>query len=237
MKRRPPLRYGLSRRLFRGAEGLTVLELTVAMALVMLIMAPVLMFVATAQRNQSALYNSTGAQADARQAINTVARNLRDAEYPAGTTYASTNSDMFAGTPSATDITFFSEVDAVQGTNLSNGTIYQVEYVLSGNSLIQKMTPPSCTGSTCTYPSSGTMSRTLLSDVVNSSTSSCSNGITATSLFTFYEQNIATGQLEALVDQPNSINYVQMALITGPTSGKGTCTEIQTSVSLRNWRP
>lgn len=240
MTRRPMSDRGSDRRRVpRGSAGLTVIELTVATAVMMVVLAPVLAFIVTAQRNQSALYNSTGAQADARLASDTIARNLRDAAYPAGTTYASTNSDMFSGVPTQDDIVFYSAVDAVQsGSN--NGTIYQVEYKLVGNTLTQYLTPPSCS-TTCTYPSSGTTSRVLLTDVLNDGAGTCSNPMSATSMFSYDQQNVQTGALDPIQTVTSSnesqINYVLISMITGPTSGSGTCTEIQTSVSLRNWRP
>jgi type II secretory pathway component PulJ len=220
----------------RGAEGMTIIELTVAAAVLMVILVPVFAFLATAQRSQSRNQNATTEQADTRLALQEMTRFLREAEYPQGTTYATTNSDLFASTPSATDITFFSEIGAVQGT----GTIDKIDYSLSGSTLTQTVTAPTdpnCTNS-CAY--GGTVThRTVLSDLVNQSLTGCTNLSTAVPLFNYYQQDLDNGQLTPQGNTGNAeTNYVSITVVTGPPSGQtGACNQVQTAVSLRNWRP
>ena len=227
-----------TRRLVRrpGDEGMTIIELTVAAAVLLIILLPVFSFLATAQRNQNSNYNATGQQADARLALQEIGRFLREAEYPQGTTYATTNSDLFASTPQANDIIFYSEVKAVQGT----GTVDKIEYYISGNTLTQKVTPPDSSTCTlnCSYTGTGT-TRPVINDLVNQSLAGCTNINAAVPMFTYYEQDLNTGQL---ISQGNTgdgdTNYVVVTVVTGPPSGQsGACTQVQTAVSLRNWRP
>jgi type II secretory pathway component PulJ len=222
----------------RGSEGMTIIELTVAAAVLMIILTPVFAFLATAQRNENSSQNATAEQADTRLALQEMTRFLREAEYPQGTTYATTNSDLFATTPSGYDIVFYSQVGAVQGT----GTIDKVEYSLSGNTLTQTVTAPdsSTCVSNCPYSGAGGVkTRTVLGDVVNQSLAGCTNMNTAVPMFTYFQQDLSTG---ALASQGNTgdedSNYVTITVVTGPPSGQsGSCNQVQTSVSLRNWRP
>lgn len=220
----------------RGAEGMTIIELTVAAAVLMIILLPVFSFLGTTQRNQNSNYNATGQQADARLALQEIGRFLREAEYPQGTTYTSTGSDLFATTPSGNDIVFYSEIGAVQGT----GTIDKIEYSISGSTLTQTVTPPdspTCT-SLCTYTGAGTP-RPVIADLVNQSLAGCTNISTAVPMFTYYQQDLNTGQLTSQGNTGNAdTNYVVVTVVTGPPSGQtGACTQVQTAVSLRNWRP
>ena len=215
---------------------MTIIELTVAAAVLMIILAPVFVFLATAQRDQNTSFNATTEQADTRLVLQEMSRFLREAEYPQGTTYATTNSDLFGSTPSGYDIVFYSEVGAVTGA----GTIDKVEYSLTGSTLTQTVTAPTsstCT-SNCAYGGAVT-TRTVLSDLVNQSLTGCTNISTAVPIFTFYEQDPNTG---ALTSQGNTgdadTNYVVVTVVTGPPSGQtGACNQVQTAVSLRNWRP
>jgi Tfp pilus assembly protein PilW len=225
----------------RGSEGMTVIELTVAAAVLMIILVPVFAFLATAQRDQNTSSNATGQQADSRLVLQEMTRFLREAEYPQGATYATTNSNLFAN-DGAYHITFFSAVGAVQGT----GTIDEVDYNLgsSGSTLTQTVTAPdsatcSSGSSNCYTGAGGVQTRTVLSDVVNQSLTGCTNITTAVPMFTYYEQDQSTGQL---VLQGNTgtaeSNYVTITAVVGPPSGQtGECTQVQTAVSLRNWRP
>lgn len=220
----------------RGAEGMTIIELTVAAALMLVILVPVFAFLASAQRNQNSNSNATGQQADSRLALQQIDRFLREAEYPQGTSYATTNSDLFGATPQANDITFYAEVGAVQGT----GTIDKIEYYISGNTLTQKVTPPdstSCT-SNCTYTGVGT-THPVITDLVNQSFSGCTNISAAVPMFTYYEQDLNTGELTSQGNTGDAdTNYVVVTVVTGPPTGQtGACTQVQTAVSLRNWRP
>lgn len=219
----------------RGAEGMTIIELTVAAAVLMIILLPVFSFLATAQRNQNSNYNATGQQADARLALQEIGRFLREAEYPQGTTYASTNSDLFATTPGGYDVTFYSEVGAVQGA----GNIDKIRYYISGSTLYKVVTPPDtpCTGP-CTYNGSGTTGP-VITDLVNQSLTGCTNLTAAVPMFTYYQQDLNTGQLKSQGNTGDgTTNYVVVTVVTGPPSGQtGACTQVQSAVSLRNWRP
>lgn len=218
-----------------GADGMTIIELTVAAAVLMIILAPVFVFLASAQRDQNTSFNATTQQADTRLVLQEMTRFLREAEYPQGSTYASTNSDLFANA-SANHITFFSEIGAVQGT----GTIDEVDYNLSGSTLTQTVTAPTsstCTSS-CAYGGAVT-TRTVLSDLVNQSLTGCTNINTAVPMFSYYQQDPSTGQLTSQANTGDAdSNYVTITVVTGPPSGQtGACTQVQTAVSLRNWRP
>lgn len=219
----------------RGDEGMTVLELTVAAALLLLILAPVFVFLAAAQRNENSNQNATGQQASARLALQEMTRFLREANYPQGSTYATTNSDLFKNA-SGYEVTFFSNVGAV----LNSGVIDEVDYSISGTNLVQTLIPPdstTCTSS-CTYTGTGT-TRTVVSNLANESFTNCTNINAAVPMFTYYDQDASTG---ALTLQGNSgdedSNYVVITAVTGPPTGQtGACTQVQTAVSLRNWRP
>ena len=222
----------------QGSSGMTVIEVSVAIALLMVIMAPALFFVATTQRNQANVSNATTQQADARVALQAMTRYLRQAKYPAGMTYASTGSDMFAVTKSD-DIAFFSEVNAVVGSG-GTGTIYKVEYAVSGTNLVQSLTPPTLSGGVSSYNSANTTSKVVISDVKNDTPTGCTNFSTTTSLFSYYKQDASTGQLVQVTSPStyqSTINYVIINLVTGTSSNQAPgCNEVQTAAALRNWR-
>ena len=228
-----------------GSDGITVLELTVAAALVLVVVAPAMMFMTTTQRNQINNYNATGQQADARTALQEMTRFLREAEYPGGTNFAQAGSDMFANTLS-NEITFYSETQAVLGSSGTvNGLVDKVDYTLSGTSLIRTVTTPDCSVTPCSYDavndSNVTVSqRTLLTDVKNQVYSGCTNVSSATNLFSYERMDPATGQIEPLPGNASAsdINYVQITIVTGLANNQPPgCTTTQTAVSLRNWRP
>ena len=222
----------------QGSSGMTVIEVSIAIALLMVIMAPALFFVATTQRNQANVANATSQQANARVALQAMTRYLRQAEYPAGMTYASTGSDMFATTTSD-DIAFFSEVNAVVGTG-GTGTVYKVEYKVSGTNLVQYLTPPTLSGGTYSYNSANTTSKTVISDVKNDNPAGCTNFSGTTTLFSYYKQDASTGQLVQVTSPStyqSTINYVVINLVTGDATNQAPgCNEVQTAVALRNWR-
>jgi len=220
----------------RKQRGMTVLELTVSAALVMVVLAPVVTFIAATQKNQNSHYNSMTQQADTRTSLQEITRFLREAEYPQGMNYTSAHSDMFAVAGSY-DMAFFSQMGAVNGS----GTIDEIEYYLSGSTLYRKVTPPDSTSCTtdCSYTGTGS-TKAVLTDFVNQSLTGCTNFTTAVPLFSYSEQETSSGQITSLpTGSSNSlINYVTITALTGPPSGQsGSCTEVQTSVSLRNWRP
>lgn len=224
---------------------MTVLELTIAAALMLVVLTPVLAFLATTQRNEVFAENASRQHADARSVLAQMARYLREAEYPAGTTASSTGSDLFAKSLPY-DIAFFTEYSVVTGST-SGGTIDEVEYCLSattsscsttGTNLVRIVTTPSCTSGTCTYPSSNSSAALIYTDLRNYDTSGCINFSTSVPLFIYEEQDPATGQLTTLSGGSGFINYVQLTPLTGLSNDTNPgCTEYQTSVSLRNWRP
>lgn len=221
---------------------MTVIELTISAALIVMILGPVFAFVATTQRNQNSNQNATSQQASARLALQEIGRFLREAQYPQGMTYATTNSDLFANA-SGTDITFFSPVSVVLGSTSTNGVIDKVDYTVDGSgNLVRTVTAPDSAtcSSNCAYSGSGGVrTRTVVSNVVNQSLSGCTNINTAVPMFTYYKQDQSTGQLISQQNTGNAeTNYVTITVVTGPPSGQtGACTQVQTSVSLRNWRP
>lgn len=232
---------GGRRRVRRGSEGMTVLELTVAMALLMVVLAPVFMFVATTQRNEANVSDATAQQADARQALSDINMLLSQAEYPAGTTYLSTNSTLFLNTTS-NEITFYSEPYAAQASNANNGTIYQVDFTAnSSGALVETLTAPVLDSHTGTYSYTGTQTQsTVLTDVrnLNPSQYGCRGFGSSVPLFTYYSEDPGTGALTQITGaSSNAINYVEMTVITGLAgTNEPNCTEQQIAISLRNWR-
>ena len=221
---------------------MTVLELTIAAALMMVVLAPVLMFVATTQRNELNVSQATSQQADARQALSDVNMLLSQAEYPAGTTYLSTNSTMFLNETSS-EVTFYSEPYAAQAGSAGNGTIYQVDFTVnSSGNLVETYTAPVFNSGTGTYSYTGTQTQsTLLTDVrnVNPAQYGCRGFGSSVPMFTYYSEDPGTGALTPVTSSSssNTINYVQMTVITGLAGSKEpNCTEQQISISLRNWR-
>jgi Tfp pilus assembly protein PilW len=224
---------------------MTVLELMISSAVMLVVLTPVLAFLATTQRAEIFGENATTQHGNARQVLAEMQRYLREAEYPAGTTYSSTGSDLFAKSLPY-DIAFFTEYTAVTGST-SAGTIDEVEYCLStttsscssaGTNLVRIVTTPTCTSGTCTYPSSNSSTRLVFNDLRNYNTASCINFSSAVPLFVYEEQEPSTGQLTTLSGGSGFINYVQVTPLTGDSSSTHPgCTEYQTSVSLRNWRP
>lgn len=227
-------RLGRSGRM-AGADGITIIEMTVAMSVLMVVLSPVLVFLSTTQRNEANVENATGQQADARVALQQMVRYLREAEYPAGTNYASSGSDML-GMPSNTlpgdDIVFFSEINAVTGS-ANAGTIYKVEYKVIGTTLWQYVTAPNGSNQYTGTPTQ----QALLTDVKNDNPAGCTNFTTTTTMFGYEQQDPATGQIEPTTAQSN-VNYVTINLVTGLANNQSPgCNEIQTAVALRNWRP
>ena len=224
---------------------MTVLELTIASTLMMVVLVPVLAFLATTQRNEVFTENATRQHADARVLLGQIQQYLREAEYPAGTSASSTGSDMFAKSLPY-DIAFFTEYAAGGGAS-GGGTIDEVEYCLSttttnctttGTNLVRIVTTPSCSGGTCTYPSSNSTTGVVYTDLRNYDTTGCINVASSVPLFTYQQQDPATGQLTALTGGSGAINYVQISPLTGLSNDTNPgCTEYQSSVSLRNWRP
>lgn len=222
-----------------GSSGTSIMEVTVATAVLMIILAPALLFLTMTQKNEVNVSNETGQQADARVALGEITRFLRQAEYPGGTSSTTTGSDMFY-TASSYDIAFYSEM----GSAKSDGTIYKIEYSLSGTTLTRTVTTPDCSVSPCSYdPVSDHLvtqkSRTLFTDFRNLTTTGCTNFSSSVPLFNFYQEDPGTGQLTSISSTGNLglINYVQIVALTGLSTNQAPgCTEIQTAVSLRNWR-
>jgi type II secretory pathway component PulJ len=222
---------------------MTVLELTIAASLMLVVLAPVLMFVATTQRNETETYNATNQQADTRLALTNLNRLLTQAEYPAGTTYLSTNSTLFLNSTTS-EITFYSEPYAGQADNSNNGMIYRVDITAnSSGTLVETLTAPVFNNGTGTYAYTGTQTQaTLLTDIRNLNPTSygCRGFGSSVAMFTYYAEDPGTGSLTQVTSSTSSsqINYVQMTVLTGLAgSSDPNCTEEQMSMSLRNWRP
>ena len=222
------------RRLDRE-EGLSLTELAIVSALLLVVIVPATQFIVTTQRNERIVSEATRQQQDARTGMETFSRSLREANYPEGLTY--TESSIF-GAAAQNDVTYYADADG-------DGVTEKVRYELdAANAEVKRtVTEPNCAEAPCSYTNGATSStNTVVSYVRNANLAAC-NSSGSKPLFTYYQLDPGTGGvteiptpapgIDALVD----INYVKLQVVADVTPGKSpTCQTLETAVSLRNWR-
>jgi Tfp pilus assembly protein PilV len=230
-RRRVQARLG---RLGPGQAGMTLTEVLVSVTLLVVVVVPILNFLSSTQRSEGVVSDSTRQQADARIAIESFSRSLREATYPQGATYVDSSIFDSAGDNS---VTFYTDLD-------SDGVAEQVTYTLdvAASKVTRTVVVPDCS-STCSYVNGATTSSTMVDNVRNADLSACGQGQTGTTpLFTFYQVDRGTGTLTAIPSTQNvnnlvDISYVIMKVVLDITPNRApTCQTLTTSVSLRNWR-
>jgi Tfp pilus assembly protein PilW len=217
----------------RDERGTTLAELMIVVLLLGMIVAPAAMFLTSSQRNQRVVDESVRQQQDARIALDSWARAIREAGYPAGLNY--TSSSLFQSA-SDNDVSFYSDID-------NDGISEKVRYYLSGASVMRSVTNPDCNQNPCSYGDTATVAtKTVLSSIRNGDLSACSGQSGTKPIFTYYSVDHGTGAQTQMpsggsVSNLVDISFVKMTAVVDITPGKSpTCQTLETAVSLRNWR-
>lgn len=235
-------------RLWRSRDdaGITLLEVTITLALLSLVTFPAGMWLGTMQRSDLFVGDATRQLADTRLALEGMARTIRPATYAFGDN--AFNSSIFH---SAGDfhVTFY--VDA-NGDGIAERVSYDFDQPTS--SIRKTSITPACgTGAdgrmACDYATGVARTSTVVQNVRNDAPSSCPN-TTRRPIFSYYKVDPGTGEPVQLASSGGDlsvssndindlvdINFVQVEVVVDLSPGRGpNCTNLKTSVQLRNWR-
>jgi type II secretory pathway pseudopilin PulG len=214
--------------------GTTLVELSVVVALLAVVVAPAYLFLTSSQRNQRVVDESVRQQQDARIALETFSRSLREATYPQGLSYS--ESSLFYAA-AANDVSFYTDVG-------NDGLIDKVRYFLdtATSTVLRTVTVPDCS-SGCSYGDTATSSTSkVVSTVRNADLSVCAGQSGSKPLFEYFSVDRGSGASTQIgsggtIANLVEINYVSMTVVVDITPEKSpTCQSIDTAVSLRNWR-
>lgn len=220
----------------RGEHGTSLMEVTMAAALLAMVVGPAAMFLASTQRSEKIVEDASRQQGDARVALEALSRSLREGGYAQGLDYSSSSVFSYAAD---NEVTFYSDVD-------NDNVTEKVRYWLDTTTSVFNRTviEPSCAVNPCDYTSSAATSTTspLLPNVRNADATACSQG-GIRPLFVYYRVDRGNG-VPTLIPTPISvvndlvdISYVKTNVVVDITPGKSpTCQALETAVSLRNWR-
>lgn len=222
----------------RGEEGISVVEVMVVTVLLGVILPPAFMFVISTQRSERQVSETTQQQQEVRGAMESFSRHLREAGYPQGLTYS--QSSIFAWADED-EVTYYTDFDG-------DGVNERVTYALDPDAaaIDRTIVEPDCGPTKCSYTSSGATSTTVrvIEHVRNDDLAACGEPPGSTTpVFRYYQRDRGTGELTEIpsptgnVDALVDINYVAMRLVADITPDRApTCQQLETTVSLRNWR-
>lgn len=192
-------------------RGFTIAELIISIAIVSFILYVVGSFQYNLFSLNFSAQNSMSAQFDARHVTKYFAKELREASYSSLGSYP-------IALASSTAITFYSDLD-------NDGLKERIRYYLSGNKLMKATLSPS--GNPLVYNSSNEKITTLISSVINSTT---------TPIFQYYnEYYTGTSSPLAFPVNINEIRMVRMYVIIDKDSNKSpNPLKVETKVNIRN---
>ena len=219
------------RRWHRDASGLTLIEVMVAMAVMGVITSAIYMLFGSMQKSSRVAENDLQTQQLSRSSVDRMSRLLRQATLPPG------RSVML---DAATDdrVVFYADID-------SDPLYERIRLELKGTQLMMWTAQPDCnSASACTYDYwKQASSQVFLPGIQNLKldAGACPGFTTNKPVFTYYERG-STGSLTKLAapNQPDlrsSISSIGVDLVvdTGEVDGPR-CRELDTIVTLRNWR-
>ncbi|MEK7531636.1 MAG: hypothetical protein AAB545_01785 [Patescibacteria group bacterium] len=199
----------LTKRIHREKDGVTLLEIVIALGIFALVGGAVGTFARDLFVYSGGVSNSLSAQQDARAILRDFAAEVREAQLAANGAYPIEKADN-------NELIFFSDID-------KDGTRDRVRYYLSGNSLMKDVTIP--TGSPPGYTGAPKI-KTLIHDTANG----------GTPFFSYYNTSY-DGTAAALV-QPVTISVVRLVkanvIIERDPNRSPTPITVTTQVSFRN---
>jgi type II secretory pathway component PulJ len=219
----------------RVEGGFTVIELTVAFALLGVIVVPAFVYLSSTQHSERVVSEAVRQQQDSRVALNAFARAIRESDYPDGYTYSS--SSIFVAA-SSNDVTFYSDLN-------NDGVPDMVRYWLDGTNINRTETRPDCSSHPCDYFGAGAVTSTtvMVENARNPNPAQCGKPplTPPVPLFSYYKADKGTGSLTQIspisANDLVDINYVVLAVLIDITTTKSpVCQTLTTSVSPRNWR-
>jgi type II secretory pathway component PulJ len=215
--------------------GITVIEMVVAVSILGLVAPAAMTFVFSMQRNEHRISEATAQEHEARLAVESLSRSLREAGYPEGLSYDSSSIFLTAANDS---VTFYSDPD-------SDSVMERLTYrLVPSTSVIERVTvEPDCSVSPCSYSTGATSStRTAVKYVRNGNMTACGApaGTPPEKLFRFYTVELGSGlrtEISSFVaDRLVDVSYVQATVVTDITPGQSpSCHTLSTGVALRNW--
>lgn len=220
------------RRLTHEA-GFTLTELMVTVAILGLVAPAAMTFVFSMQRSERKVAEATEQEHQARLAIESFARSLREAGYAEGLTYDS-SSIFYAA--SENSVSFYADPD-------TDGVMERLTYRLDATeaTIERDKVEPNCSLTPCNYTTGATTTtRMMIDDVRNAEMSAC-GGTEPVKLFRYYKVDRGSGAHTELAgsttDELVDIAYVKISVVTDETPGESpNCHTLSTGVSLRNWR-
>jgi prepilin-type N-terminal cleavage/methylation domain-containing protein len=216
-----------------GQAGMTLTEVLVTVAIIGLVVPASITFVFSMQRNERRVSESTEQEHQARLAIETFSRSLREAGYAEGFSYDS-SSIFYSASPN--QVSFYSDPN---GDGIEERVTYRLD--TTARVVQRDLVVPNCTVTPCSYISGATTTtRPILDDVRNADMAACGSP-TPVNLFHYYSVDRGTGVHTEITgsatDQLVDIAFVQMTVVTDITPNQSpTCHTLSTGVTLRNWR-
>ncbi len=190
-------------------QGFTLIEVVVTIGIFSAAIVTMLLFTARSYNSFFELNDRSTAVAKARQAIEALGRELREAQ-------SSDNGAYALATTTATELSFYANVDG-------SSDIERVRYFISGSSFRRGIIKP--TGNPATYPSGSEVVETIIDSLVAGPT-----------VFTYYPGTYA-GSDPPLSAPVNTalVRYIVLAVRIDDTPGeKPEAIDVVTSASLRN---
>ena len=222
------------RRMLSREEGMSLVEVLIVMVLMGIIIPPALMFISSTQRTEREVADATQQQQDARTALESLSRHLREAGYPEGLN--SSQAAIFASA-SPNTMSFFTDFD-------TDSVNERVTYSLDTTSaeISRTILEPDCSVAPCAYTGTGTTAVTM-QNVRNGDLAPCGDAPgTSTPVFRYYKGDPGAGTLTEIpaaptVDALVDISYVSVTLVSDVRpEDTPVCQRLETAVSLRNWR-
>ena len=192
-----------------GEDGVTLVELLVTMAITLVVSGMILGFLQNTTSLVARTSNDVQAENNARLALRTMTQDIRAAS-PSSIGFASATSGAFPATPTASTCLAFT---ILRGTAAAPTCRSTVTYGLLADRVQQTRSDANC-------PTNVSISRSLIGNVANGSTS----------LFTYYDAQgnpLASGQATA--------KTIRVTLVVTYTGGQGPLT-LTSSLALRNAR-
>lgn len=218
-------------------EGFTLLEVLTAATLMSVAVTMTLAFLTSTQRSEIVVQEANQQLQENRGAMERISRSLRDASFADG--LSADNSSIFVAAADD-DVTFYSDVN-------NDGVTEKIRYFLVGSSLKRSVTPADCSASPCSYPTTTTPETVeLVGYVRNATPGTCGSAYTGTgpkATFKYYRVDRGTGALTAVPTPTTAIadlvdiSFVRVEILVDITPDKApTCSSLNMSIALRNWR-
>jgi hypothetical protein len=227
--------------------GITLLEVTITMALLSLVTVPAAMWLTTMQRSDLFVRDASRQLADSRLAVEAMSRTMRRATYAYGHSYNDSSIFHSAGDY---NVTFYVDTN---NDGIADKVSY--DYDDATRSIRKTTTVPACaidaaTGRlACDYATGTVTKAVVVANVRNYDPGGCS-AMTKSPVFSYYKVDRGTGQPTRLASSVGALTpgatdmndlvdiaYVQFQVIVDVSPGRGpNCNELKTAVQLRNWR-